>query len=406
MQVSTYFIIGGLNMRGLQTLLRIRETYIGIVAAIAFQLIFFTIWMTAYDGVNERADQLSIGLLTEDTEMGSQIVKDMKDNIPFTLKEYSSMKDAEQALNERQINMIMQIPANFTKQLRAREKAEIIYSINQANASVAKNMMDGVAKQLTEEMNQMLYPLQQNQAIEVFSQQFALLPFEQNTSQQINASVQTTMKTVKDHAVDATIVKTNDVEGFAANFVPLMVIISSFVGAMVMIMQHQQAAQMVQSSVSKWQLFFARQLLNIGVALTLPLLTIGLMHLFTISSNESFLSIYFFQSVMFLAFLCLAQVFVILFGNIGMVFNICALSLQLVTSGVLVPKTMLSEGYQQIAALLPATYGADGYYTIIFGGSGANLLQNSSSLAIIILVTLAVATVTVAIKPAPALTSS
>lgn len=94
-------------MRGLQTLLRIRETYIGIVAAIAFQLIFFTIWMTAYNGVNERADQLSIGLLKEDTEMGSQIVKDMKDNIPFTLKEYSSRKDAEQALNERQINMIM-----------------------------------------------------------------------------------------------------------------------------------------------------------------------------------------------------------------------------------------------------------------------------------------------------------
>ncbi|WKT78692.1 YhgE/Pip domain-containing protein [Lysinibacillus fusiformis] len=393
-------------MRGLQSLLRVRETYIGIVATIAFQLIFFTIWMTAYDGVDERADQLSIGLLTEDTEMGTQIVKDMKDNIPFTLKEYSSMKEAEQALNERQINMIMQIPANFTNELQTGKKAEIIYSINQANASVAKSMMDGVAKQLTEEINQILYPLQQNQAIDVFSQQFAQLPFEQNTSQQINASVKTTIMTVKDHAVDATIIKTNDVKGFAANFVPLMVIISSFVGAMVMIMQHQQATQMVQSSVSKWQLFLARQLLNVGVALTLPFLTIGLMHLFTISSNESFLSIYLFQSVMFLAFLCLAQVFVILFGNIGMVFNICALSLQLVTSGVLVPKTMLSEGYKQIAAMLPATYGADGYYTIIFGGSADNLLQNSSSLGIIILVTLVIATITVAIKRAPALTSS
>ncbi|WP_025115005.1 YhgE/Pip domain-containing protein [Lysinibacillus fusiformis] len=393
-------------MRGLQTLLGIRETYIGIVAAIAFQLIFFTIWMTAYDGVNERANQLSIGLMIEDTEMGTQIVKDMKNNIPFTLKEYSSMKEAEQALNERQINMIMQIPANFTNELQTGKKAEIIYSINQANASVAKSMMDGVAKQLTEEINQILYPLQQNQAIEVFSQKFAQLPFEQNTSQQINESVKTTMMTVKDHAVDATIIKTNDVKGFAANFVPLMVIISSFVGAMVMIMQHQQAAQKVQSSVSKWQLFLARQLLNVGVALTLPFLTIGLMHLFTISSNESFLSIYFFQSVMFLAFLCLAQVFVILFGNIGMIFNICALSLQLVTSGVLVPKTMLSEGYKQLAAMLPATYGADGYYTIIFGGSADNLLQNSSSLGIIILVTLAFATVTVAIKPAPALPSN
>ncbi|KPN94862.1 YhgE/Pip domain-containing protein [Lysinibacillus sp. ZYM-1] len=393
-------------MRGLQTLLRVRETYIGIVAAIAFQLIFFTIWMTAYDGVNERADQLSIGFISEDTGMGQQIAKDMKDNIPFTLKEYSSMKQAEQALNERQINMIMQIPANFTNQLQTGKEAEIIYAINQANASVAKNMMEGVAKQLTEEINQMLYPLQQNQAIEVFSQQFAQLPFEQNTSQQINASVKTTVMTVKDHAVDATIIKTNDVKGFAANFVPLMVIISSFVGAMVMIMQHHQAAQMVQSSLSKWQLFLARQLLNVGVALTLPFLTIGLMHLFNISSNESFLSIYFFQSVMFLAFLCLAQVFVILFGNTGMVFNICALSLQLVTSGVLVPKTMLSEGYKQVAAMLPATYGADGYYTIIFGGSADNLLQNSSSLGIIILVTMAIATVVMAMKPTPALSSS
>jgi len=393
-------------MRGLQTLLRVRETYIGIVAAIAFQLIFFTIWMTAYDGVNERADQLSIGFISEDTGMGQQIAKDMKDNIPFTLKEYSSMKQAEQALNERQINMIMQIPANFTNQLQTGKEAEIIYAINQANASVAKNMMEGVAKQLTEEMNQMLYPLQQNQAIEVFSQQFAQLPFEQNTSQQINASVKTTVMTVKDHAVDATIIKTNDVKGFAANFVPLMVIISSFVGAMVMIMQHHQAAQMVQSSLSKWQLFLARQLLNVGVALTLPFLTIGLMHLFNISSNESFLSIYFFQSVMFLAFLCLAQVFVILFGNTGMVFNICALSLQLVTSGVLVPKTMLSEGYKHVAAMLPATYGADGYYTIIFGGSADNLLQNSSSLGIIILVTMAIAIVVVAMKPTPALSSS
>jgi len=393
-------------MKGLQTLLSVRETYIGIVAAIAFQLIFFTIWMTAYDGVNERADELSIGFVAEDTGMGQQIVKDMEDNIPFTVKKYSSLKQAEHALNERQINMIMQIPANFTNQLQTGEKAEIIYSINQANASMAKNMMDSVAKQLTEEMNRMLYPLQQNQAIEVFSQQFAQLPFEQNTSQQINASVHTTMMSIKDHAVDATILKTNDVKGFAANFIPLMVIISSFVGAMVMIMQHQQAAQKVQSILSKWQLFFARQLLNVGVALTLPFLTIGLMHLFTISSNESFLSIYLFQSVMFLAFLCLAQVFVILFGNIGMVFNICALSLQLVTSGVLVPKTMLSEGYKQIAAMLPASYGADGYYTIIFGGSADNLLQNSSSLGIIILVTLTIATVTVAIKPALAKSSS
>lgn len=388
-------------MTGLQALLRVRETYIGIVATIAFQLIFFTIWMTAYDGVNERAEQLSIGLVVGDSAMGQQVAQNIKGSIPFSMEDYPSMKKAESALNERQINMIMQIPADFTNQIQAGKEAEIIYAINQANASVAKNMMEGVAKQLTEEINQALYPMQQNQAVEVFAQQFAQLPFEQQTAQQITASVKTTVMNVKDHVVDGSIIKTNNVKGFAANFVPLMVIISSFVGAMVMIMQHQQAAQLVQESLSKWQLFLARQLLNVGVAFTLPFITIGLMHLFNIASQESLLSIYFFQSVMYLAFLSLAQVFVIAFGNMGMVFNICALSLQLVTSGVLVPKTMLSEGYKQVAAMLPATYGADGYYTIIFGGSTDNLLQNSSSLGIIIFVTLAIATLIVTFKPAP-----
>lgn len=387
-------------MTGLQALLRVRETYIGIVATIAFQLIFFTIWMTAYDGVNERAEQLSIGLVVEDSAMGQQVAQNIKGSIPFSMEDYPSMKKAESALNERQINMIMQIPADFTNQIQAGKVAEIIYAINQANASVAKNMMEGVAKQLTEEINQALYPMQQNQAVEVFAQQFAQLPFEQQTAQQITTSVKTTVMNVKDHVVDGTIIKTNNVKGFAANFVPLMVIISSFVGAMVMIMQHQ-AAQLVQESLSKWQLFLARQLLNVGVAFTLPFITIGLMHLFNIASQESLLSIYFFQSVMYLAFLSLAQVFVIAFGNMGMVFNICALSLQLVTSGVLVPKTMLSEGYKQVAAMLPATYGADGYYTIIFGGSTDNLLQNSSSLGIIIFVTLAIATLIVTFKPPP-----
>lgn len=388
-------------MTGLQAFLRVRETYIGIVATIAFQLIFFTIWMTAYDGVNERAEQLSIGIVVEDSVMGQQVAQNIKGSIPFAMEDYSSMKKAESALNERKINMIMQIPANFTNQIQAGNEAEIIYAINQANASVAKNMMESVAKQLTEEINQALYPMQQNQAVAVFAQQFAQLPFEQDTAQQITTSVKTTVMNVKDHPVDGTIVKTNDVKGFAANFVPFMVIISSFVGAMVMIMQHQEAAQLVQASLSKWQLFLARQLLNVGVAFTLPFITIGLMHLFNIDSQESLLSIYLFQAVMYLAFLSLAQVFVIAFGNMGMIFNICALSLQLVTSGVLVPKTMLSEGYKQVAAMLPATYGADGYYTIIFGGSSDNLLQNSSSLGIIIFVTLAVATLIVTFKPAP-----
>lgn len=385
-------------MKGLKALFHIRETYIGIAATIAFQLIFFTFWMTAYDGINDRADNLTIGFISEDTDIGQEVINGLQQSLPFTTQDFTSIDQAEKALDQRQITMIIHMPADFTAQLQAGKEANIIYSINQANASLAKSMMEGVAKQVTEEVNHTLYPVQQGEVIKAFSQQFSQLPLEQNIALKVQDSVAATIMGVKDQTVTSTIIKTNDAKGFAANFVPLMVIISSFVGAMVMIMQHQQAAEIVQHTVSKWSLFFARQLVNIAVAFILPLLTIGLMQLFSISSGESFFTIYLFQAFMFWAFLCLAQVFVIIFGNLGMIFNICALSLQLVTSGVLVPNVMLSDFYHRLASFLPATYGADGYYTIIFGGSSESLTNNSSSLGIIIAVTLAIATVAVALK--------
>lgn len=385
-------------MKGLQALFRVKETYIGIAAAIAFQLIFFSIWMTAYDKVDERTENLSIGLMNEDLALGQEIANEMKEFLPFSTKTFSSLYEAEKELDSRSIQMIIHIPSDFSAQLQNGNKASINYFINQANASLSKTMMEGVAKQVTEQINHQLYALQQGETVKVFSQQLEQLPLENNLSSNLQKTISSTIVNLQDRVIDYTITKANNAEGFAANFVPLMVIISSFVGAMVMIMQHQQAAHIVQNTISKWSLFLSRQIINFTVAFTLPLLTLGLMKFFSIVSDEGFLTIYLFQGLMFWAFLCLAQVFVLIFGNLGMVFNICALSLQLVTSGVLVPKGMLSDFYKQLASILPATYGADGYYTIIFGGSSDNLLTNSSSLGIIIIVTLAISTVAVALK--------
>lgn len=53
-------------MKGLKALLKVRGTYIGISAAILFQLIFFAVWLTAYMGVQDRTDQLSVSIVDED----------------------------------------------------------------------------------------------------------------------------------------------------------------------------------------------------------------------------------------------------------------------------------------------------------------------------------------------------
>ncbi|KAB2442704.1 ABC-2 transporter permease [Bacillus luti] len=102
------------------------------------------------------------------------------------------------------------------------------------------------------------------------------------------------------------------------------------------------------------------------------------------------------MTIVFFAFLSLTQMFIAVFGNAGMIFNIISLSLQLVSSGVIVPHEMLSKTYQTIGKLFPATYAANGYYTIIFWG--VSLEENIISLLVIILVTQLVAVITVSVK--------
>lgn len=382
-------------MKGLKALFKIRETYIGIATTVLFQLIFFIVWMTAYDGVHERTANLKIGLVNEDAIIGSVIAQQVQQNVPFHVEMYTSIQQATSDMNERKIEMVIEIPSSLTESIQLGDEANITYWINQANATLTKTMMENAAVQLNDRVNRNLYAHQKNEAITQFTEQ---LPIPEELTHSIGESITTSINSLNDRPIVADIQKTNAVDGFAANLVPLMIIIASFVGSMVMIMQHEEASKSVKGTLSKWELFWSRQLINIGVAFVLPILTMTLMSIFNISSPESWFTIYLFQSLLFCAFLLFAQVFVLAFGNLGMIFNILALSLQLVTSGVLVPKAMLSDWYINVASFLPATYGADGYYTIVFGGSSTSIFNNIQSLLVIIAVTLTVSIIMIALK--------
>ncbi|MFL0475692.1 hypothetical protein ACH0CI_27310, partial [Priestia sp. 179-F W1.4 NHS] len=82
-------------MRTFKNFFKHRETYIGIATAFAFSLIFFCVWMTAYDGVTDRVDQLKVGLVNNDTQMGNNISKNLEKNLPFKVKAYNSLTSAK-----------------------------------------------------------------------------------------------------------------------------------------------------------------------------------------------------------------------------------------------------------------------------------------------------------------------
>src|SRR5699024_12397147 len=98
--------------------------------------------------------------------------------------------------------------------------------------------------------------------------------------------------------------------------------------------------------VGPLRLFLSRQVINVLFTVLLAILTLGIMMFFVIHIDTSFQVAWVFQSLLFCSFLTLSQLFVILFGNPGMVFNIALTATQLVSAGAIVPRDMLPSFYQ------------------------------------------------------------
>ncbi|MED3125638.1 YhgE/Pip domain-containing protein [Bacillus wiedmannii] len=354
-------------------------TYVGIVVALSFQLIFFCVWLTAYDGVNERANQMRIAIVNEDVNIGSKIAEGLQRSLPFQVKAEQSVEKANKAMNDHVYDMIIEIPASFSKDVNETGKSNLNFHINQANAMMAKQMMEGAAKQIRDNVNK-----------EIASYKKQAIVGKLQVVGPENVEV---IKGLTEDSIGFKVHKVNDAKGFSVNMVPLMIVLASFVGAMIMSMELSKVAKEVKGG---WSNFLSRQIINGTVSILLACITIGLMRGFQIEIHEAVWSIWMFQAIVFFAFLSLTQMFIAVFGNAGMIFNIISLSLQLVSSGVIVPHEMLSKTYQTIGELFPATYAANGYYTIIFGG--VSLEKNIISLLVIILVTQLVAVITVSIK--------
>ncbi|HDR3493027.1 YhgE/Pip domain-containing protein [Bacillus wiedmannii] len=366
-------------MDTLKQFLKRPGTYVGMVVALSFQLIFFCVWLTAYDGVNERADQMRIAIVNEDGNIGSKIAEGLQRNLPFQVKSEQSVEKANKAMKDRVYDMIIEIPASFSKDINETGKSNLNFHINQANAMMAKQLMEGAAKQIRDNVNKEITSYKKQAIV--------------GKLQAVGPENVEVIKGLTEDSIGFTVHRVNDAKGFSANMVPLMMVLASFVGAMIMSMELSKVAKEVKNG---WSNFVSRQVINGTVSILLACITISLMKGFQIEIHEAVWSIWMFQAIVFFAFLSLTQMFITVFGNAGMIFNIISLSLQLVSSGVIVPHEMLSKTYQTIGELFPATYAANGYYTIIFGG--ISLEKNIISLLVIILVTQLVAVITVSIK--------
>lgn len=340
----------------IQAFMKRPTTIVGIITALMFQIVFSVIWMTGYNGVTDRIDKLHIAVVNEDQQFGAQIAGSLVGNLPFQMSQPASLEDAKQQLNARELQMIIYFPADFSQKAMAADgKADIGYFINESNPALIKSIMSNVAAEVTKEANA--------QAIEqgiagtlgkagVPAEQAAVAG--QSLAERITANIESM----------------NPVKGMSNQMVPMMMVLASYVGAMIMGMNLEQSSMMVSAVAGRWKRFAARSIITAGAAIGVSLVGSSLLAAFNGQMEQGFLKLWLFQLMFVLAFMFVSQMFLYVFGMAGMLFNIIALSAQLVSSGAIVPRELLPDFYVKLGEALPATYAVEGLMNVLFGGKG------------------------------------
>ncbi|WP_284644192.1 YhgE/Pip domain-containing protein [Paenibacillus silviterrae] len=344
-------------LSALQAYFKKPTTVIGIVTAMMFQVIFSLVWMTGYDGVTDNAKNLKIAVVNEDKGMGPKVVDNLKSALPFVLEMSATPEEAKARLDRREVQMVLHVPADFTPLLQAAgQKAQVHYSINESNPALIKSMMQSVAAGVTASINKEATIA----GAEAVLTQASLPPSQAHGIAQGLAE-----KVAADYEF------TNPVSGMNNQMIPMMLVLASFVGAMIMGMNLQQSTMMIGGGMSKWHKYGARVLINIVSSVVIALIGSALVLLLGGKTVAGFAAMWLFQSLFLLTFMFFSQMFLIVFGMAGMLLNIASLSIQLVSSGAMVPRELLGSFYHSISQYLPATYAVEGSMNLLFGGPSA-----------------------------------
>lgn len=170
--------------------------------------------------------------------------------------------------------------------------------------------------------------------------------------------------------VSSDIQSTNKVKDMPNQMLPMMLVLASIVGTMIMGMNFSASTNLIGASLSKMQKMAARIAITVIAAIVIGLISATMVVALGGQVDKGFIALWGFESLFLLTFALVAQMFLTLFGNAGMLFNIAMLSLQLVSSGAIVPRELLSNFYHSISNFFPATYAVNGLMSILFGGPG------------------------------------
>ncbi|CAH1199139.1 hypothetical protein PAECIP111893_01240 [Paenibacillus plantiphilus] len=340
----------------------------GITMLIFYQIIMITIYMGGYSAIPKNVTELTVAIVSEDAEYGTEFADKIKEELPFKVKSDLTLDQAKEELDEHDLSMVVHIPADFTSKLsKLEEQVQLNFYMNNATAQSVSGTMQTVANQIASEVSQQL---------KVENMQ-GILQGMQVPEEQASSLAEGAVNKVKTNLIQSNVPPA----GMHNSMAPMFLTIVSYVGAMIFSMMAVSTLNKLKSKHGKWRAFFTLQGLSMGLSLIGPLVGLGIYFAIQGYGVDVFFSMWLSHALEMFVAIQVTSVITMLLGQAGMLVNMPFLLIQVIGSGAIMPQEMLSGFFKFFSSFSVLHYSVETDYSLLFGGG--NIAESISMMGVI-----------------------
>ncbi|CAH1199142.1 hypothetical protein PAECIP111893_01241 [Paenibacillus plantiphilus] len=345
-------------MRIIREYLKSKSIIGGIAMTIFIQVVFISIFMAGFKPALDNVSELTVAIINEDTQYGAEMVEKLEGQLPFKMVSDLPLGQAKEKLDERELHMIVHIPADFTQKLtQQNEQVELDFYINQSNPQMTSTTMQTVATQFADGIKNQLGTETMKGILQGLN-----LPEDQAGQQAENIT-----NKVKSNIMNSNTPPT----GMHNMMAPFFLTLASYVGAMIFTMMAVAQMKQMKIKVGKWKAFWAMQAGNALIALLVPLVGLTIYFLFQGYGADVFVSMWLTNALAMFVAMGVTGLFAMLLGQAGAFINMPLMLIQTVCSGSVMPQDMMPAVYKFISHISVTYYSVQSGYSLLFGGGVA-----------------------------------
>ncbi|MGF7047882.1 putative phage infection (PIP) family protein YhgE [Paenibacillus sp. DS2015] len=343
-------------MKNFLTMLKNGSVIGGITMVVFYQIVMISVFMGGYSAIPKNISKLTIAIVNEDATAGKEIAQQFEKQLPFHIVSDLKLDEAKEDLDNRDIHMIVHIPADFTQLLSKQgEHPQMDFFINQSNSAMISSTMQTVSSQIAANLNQQ-FAIQGVQGI----LEGMKMPTDQAKELAADIPVKMTSNIVNTNPTPA---------GMHNQMAPFFLTMVNYTGAMIFSMMIVGAINFLKAKMGRAQAFWSSQAVIAVVSLIAPL--VGITIYFCIQGGygaETFIKVWLLHSLELFAAIQFMSIFSFLLKEKAIFINLTFMLIQTISSGATVDYDMMPGFFKFLSHISIMFYTVQTDFSLFFGG--------------------------------------